>query len=75
MVVLHALSEALEPVKYYSWQTSVSMKFEPEFTKVLIRKSCFHPWKARNKTSNDPFKKYGIARRMSPWKWHCLPAT
>lgn len=56
MVVIHSLSEALAPLKYYSWQTSVSMKFEPQFIQVLIRNSCIHPRKAGNQTGNVPFK-------------------
>lgn len=53
MVVRHSLSGALAPLKYYSWQTSVSMKFEPQFIQVVIRNSCIHPWTAGNQTSND----------------------
>lgn len=48
MVVLNGLSQDLAPVKYYSWKMSVSMKFDPQVTQVLIRNSCSHPWKARN---------------------------
>lgn len=53
MVVRHTLSGALAPLKYYSWQTSVSMKLEPQFIQVVIRNSCIHPWTAGNQTSND----------------------
>lgn len=56
MVEIYSLSEALAPLKCYSWQTSVSMKFEPQFIQVFIRNSCVHPWKAGNQTSNDPLK-------------------
>lgn len=64
MVVIHSLSEALAPQKYYSWQTSVSMKFEPQFIQVLTQNSCIHPWKAGNQTSNDPFKNM---RKSGEW--------